>query len=278
MAGSPVYPNEVWVALRELWESTPKISVRELRETVSRMTGCECPKEQVIYARRDRDGWKKKPLKKRKNNPVERLMKSDDEFHHPFIPDDMDGTTVSGRDDSAKERVILPPDLVVYPVDATPVLNEARRIMATVEKIVWKQRTRAASAGLIMDSLYASIEQLAEDCPRPTVDDPNIADLLTRRNLLLASIDAEIKMLLNLMMANQIQQKIEREAWGIESSGDDGESDKRKANIALLESKTKSARTGLAQQKSELADRLRMIESGEIFQREEDRGNDDEQD
>lgn len=271
MAGAPlIYPNEVWVALRELWEASPKISMRELRDTVSTMMGCECPKAQVIYAKKDREQWKKKPLKKRKTNPVETLMKNDDEFHQPFITEDAEAARFSAGKGKDEKRKNLTPDLMVYPVDATPVLNEARRILSTVEKIIWKHRTRAASAGQIMDSLYASIDQLTADCPRPDVNDPEMQNKLDKRNSLLSSVDAEIKMLLNLMMANQIQQKIEREAWGIESSGDDGEATKRKADIGMLEEKTKSARSGLAAQKAALYDRMKMIESGEIFKRGDD--------
>lgn len=271
--GAPlIYPNELWVALRELWEATPKISVRELRDQVSEMMGCECPKEQVIYAKMKRDDWKKKPLKKRKNNPVERMMKSDDEFHQISTNDNTETTSESAKKTSPEKPEKKTPDLLVYPVDATKVMAEARRIMSTVEKIVWKHRERAARAGLLFDSLYCSMEQLSEACARPDVDDPEIELKLEKRHRLLGSIDAEIKMLTNLMTANQIQQKMEREAWGIESSGDDGEVEKRKADVALLEDKTKSARSGLAQQKAALAERLRAVESGEIFEHQPDGG------
>lgn len=265
--GAPlVYPNELWVALRELWEATPKISMRELRDQVGLIMACECPSEQAIYARKSRDKWKKKPLKKRRSNAVENLLKDDVDFQP--IPNNQNDCATTEDDEipiveKPKRRT---PDLLVYPVDPTKVLNEAKRIMSTVEKIVWKHRERAARAGQLFDSLYSSMEQLAEDCARPDVDDPEIEVKLEKRHRLLGSIDAEIKMLTNLMTANQIQQKMEREAWGIESSGDDGEVEKRKADVSLLEDKTKSARSGLAQQKAALAERLRAVESGEIFE------------
>lgn len=271
--GAPlIYPNELWVALRELWEATPKISMRELRDQVGAMMACECPSEQAIYARKSRDGWKKKPLKKRKSNAVEKLLEDDVDLQQ--IPNKQNDCAAMdcAENTNSEKPPRRKPELLVYPVDPTPVLEEARRIMSTVDKIVWKHRTRAARAGQLFDSLYSSMEQLSEACARPDVDDPEIESKLEKRHRLLGSIDAEIKMLTNLMTANQIQQKMEREAWGIESSGDDGEVEKRKADVALLEDKTKSARSGLAQQKAALAERLRAVESGEIFEHQPDGG------
>lgn len=270
--GAPlIYPNELWVALRELWEATPKISFRELREQVGQMMGCDCPSEQAISVRSKREGWKKKPLKKRLKNPVEKVLTEGIDSQQSENNQEHCGERESHDPNNRKNQERRKPDLLTYPLDPTPVINEAKRVMATVEKIVWKHRERAARAGVLFDSIYSSIERLSTDMPIPDVVDPELLIKLTQRKILMESVEAEIKMMLNLMMANQIQQKMEREAWGIESSGDDGEIEKRKADVALLEDKTKSARSGLAQQKAALAERLRAVESGEIFEHQPDK-------
>ena len=82
---------------------------------------------------------------------------------------------------------------------------------------------------------------------------------------MLKGLYAEMKLLELMAMTAQVQQKVERESWGIEMSGDDGESDKRKASFVELEMRTKQAREGLAKQREAVRERLRLIESGEVF-------------
>lgn len=278
MAVTISYPKEVWQYLRQLWEAAPKMTFPECREQVSAMLGCDCPSPQAISARAKRDKWKKIPLRKRNKNPVEPVLMAGVDDQQAANSEDACAAEVEAIVVNSEIAENQPKKVLREYIDPTPVLNEAKRILSTVEKIVWGHRRRSAIAGRMIESVMVAMDNLAEECIRPSPNDEDFEEKITRREKMLKALYNEMRLLELMSVTMQIQQKVERENWGIELSGDDGESDKRKANIALLESKTKSARTGLAQQKSELADRLRMIESGEIFQREEDRGNDDEQD
>lgn len=266
MAGnSPVYPVEVWQALRQLWEATPKITWGELRENVSSMMRCECPSAQAISARSKREGWKKIPLRKRKHNPVDPVLKQMESPQQPLNTEgDCDASVSEILDNPSTQSQQRQRMLKTIP-DPTPVLEEARRILSTVEKVVWGHRRRAAIIGNLMESVMNAMADLAETMPRPDLDDPEFEAKIERRSQVLKGLYAEMKLLELMAITAQVQQKAERESWGIEMSGDDGESEKRKASIAELESKTREARAGLQEQRAAVAERLRRIEEGEIL-------------
>lgn len=263
-AVSPVYSPELWKALRQLWEATPKISWRELRETVSAMMQCECPSEQAISARSKREEWKKIPLRKRAKNPVEPVLREMSDTQYDLNSQESCEAIVSDILDSAENTPKKDKNVLRQVVDTTLVLNEARRILTTVEKVVWGHRRRAAIVGNMIESVMNAMAELSENTPRPDLDDPEFEAKIERRSLVLKGLYAEMKLLELMAMTAQVQQKTERETWGIEISGDDGESDKRKADIALLEEKTKQARAGLQAQRAAVAERLRQIEAGEL--------------
>ena len=270
MASPPSYSKEVWHALRELWESTPKVSWSMLRKSVSELMNCECPSEQAISAKSKREKWKKKPIRKRSRAAVEKLLRAGVEPQQESDAEDDCAAIDSGAFVDGDFVDVSHENDMDFPLNPMPVLNEAKRIQSAVERVVWRHRRQAAKVGNLIQGAMQALINLERDCPRPDANDPLLSEKLETRHALLSSVDAEIRMLVNLAQAGQTQQKIEREAWGIESSGDDGEATKRKANTALLEEQTKSARSGLAAQKAALFDRMKLIESGEIFKRGDD--------
>lgn len=264
-ATSTVYPVEVWQALRQLWESKPKISLRELREIVSEMMRCECPSEQAISVRSKREGWKKIPLRKLKANPVDPVLREIENPQQPLNTESDCEATVSEFLHNPVEKSQQQKNRLKSVPDPTPVLNEAKRILTTVEKVVWGHRRRSAIVGNLIESVMNAMVDLAERMPIPEVDDEEFESKIERRAAVLKGLYAEMKLLELMAMTAQIQQKVERESWGIEMSGDDGESDKRKASFVELEMRTKQAREGLAKQREAVQERLRLIESGEVF-------------
>jgi hypothetical protein len=61
MAVVKTYPDKVWNLLREVWESTPKITWQKLTEIVSKELGCDVPHFTNVRKRSISESWKKKP-------------------------------------------------------------------------------------------------------------------------------------------------------------------------------------------------------------------------
>lgn len=61
MAVAKSYPDKVWNLLKEVWESTPKITWQKLTEVVSKELGCDVPHFTNVRKRSISECWKKKP-------------------------------------------------------------------------------------------------------------------------------------------------------------------------------------------------------------------------
>lgn len=61
MAVAKTYPDKVWNLLREVWESTPKITWQKLTEIVAKELGCDVPHFTNVRKRSISESWQKKP-------------------------------------------------------------------------------------------------------------------------------------------------------------------------------------------------------------------------
>lgn len=277
------YQPQVWLAIRALWEAAPKITWREVLEQVAGTLQCEVPSIPAVSLRAKREKWKKKPLKKRASNQqgggVKKTKREALKNALPFNPSDdceADGTDgfING------EFRQLNDDENKLDIGLQIIEQAALKIGTSVERVINNHRARNYRLGQFQDRVMEDVQRdiVAAEIIHPSEGEGDDADPLVMQKLVIQKKRIEIcglkvDLLKKIAEANSLIQKTDRESWGIESSGDDGEANRRKADTALLEEKTKSARSGLAAQKAALFDRMKMIESGEIFKR----GDDDEE-
>lgn len=53
------YPDAVWICLRDLYEASPKESIKSIRTALAEMLGVDVPSESAITRRIKNDGWEK---------------------------------------------------------------------------------------------------------------------------------------------------------------------------------------------------------------------------
>lgn len=262
------YSNEVWVAIKTLWESVPKISLTDLRNQVGETMGCSMPTESVI-ARKIKDKKWKKIIRKTDRVTVKSSVKT------PVTPDgendgDMTGETVSvamgedGSIDGEFKDISSEFPSHNYPLDPTPVFNEAKRILKGVEKTITNHRLRNSNLGEMQDTLVEQFEDVLDVKLDTTSDDfeSEAKKLVTALRVL----QLKTGVLTDLAVANKAIQSSDRESWGIESSGDDSTNELRKVDSSILDKKLSNNRAALTKQKEKyVQEKMKRIESGEIF-------------
>lgn len=262
------YPKEVWEALKTLWESVPKISVSEVRRQVGDSMNCSTPDISVISRRIKTHKWKK-TVRRTAKNTVNSLVGSDK------IIDS--GETQKNSSISIGEGLVIDGDCAEvfgkidchnYPLDPTPVFNNAKRILKGVEKTIANHRLRNANLGEMQDTL---VEQF-EDTLDVKLDTTNENFETEAKKLVTALRVLQLKtgVLTDLAIANKAIQSSDRESWGIESSGDDSTNELRKVDSSILDKKLSDNRKALTQQKQVyVQEKMKRIESGEIFNQQE---------
>lgn len=258
------YPKEVWEALKTLWESVPKISVSELRRQVGDSMSCSMPDTSVISRRIKTHNWKKIVRRTAKNtvNSLVTTDKNNDNDETRKNPNISRGQALVIDGDCAE--VFSESDCHNYPLDPTPVFNEAKRILKGVEKTIANHRLRNSNLGEMQDTLVEQFEDVLDVKLDTTSDDfeSEAKKLVTALRVL----QLKTGVLTDLAIANKAIQSSDRESWGIESSGDDSTNELRKVDSSILDKKLSNNRAALTKQKEEyVQEKMKRIESGEIF-------------
>jgi len=267
------YPNEVWFAIKTLWESVPKISMREVLEQVGEAMNTKTPSEKVARAKKEREKWKKKIGRSADSDgwsDAGRKAKSLDQLK---IEKNNDATTGYDSDsdhlDHEGEKNTLVENANVYPLNPTNVIAHANRVLTTVEGVIKRHRGRTNRLGVVQDKIISALEDYM-NFEKPEITDEEFEKKMDRRDDMLRQLFKEVTLLEKLVLTSQAHQKTERESWGIESSGDDSTNELRKVDSSMLDKKLNENRAALTKQKEEyVQEKMKRIESGEIFNQQE---------
>ena len=257
MASHPSgYSDEIWLAIRTLWESVPKISWRAVIEQVGSALQAEMPTESVCRKRSQREGWKKIGLKKGPKQGTK------DGLNQPK----------SGQDFSVKnqnESVVKSTDYQSYMqdvlgdefdrlknVDPTPIIQLSQQSIDRRAEVIRTHRDRCENLDVMLD-------QIMEACPtqHQVLNDPVRADEL----ITLAAKRATVLEILT--RANLNMGKHAFLIWGIsEEMFQDNKNAERIAHIQELEASLEVAADALEEQRQAMFERQRKIASGEFFE------------
>lgn len=256
MASHPSgYSDEIWLAIRTLWESVPKISWRAVLDQVRAALQAEVPSEKVCRERAKREGWQKIGLKKGPKQGSKDGLKPPklDQNKTPKNTEESESNewsyadykkTVSGVEFDGSKNV-----------DPTPVIKMAQRSIDMRAEVIQTQRDRC-------ENLNAMFDQIMAGCPtqNDVLYQPDKAnDLIT-----MAAKRATVLEMLTRANVNITKQAYM--AWGItEEMFQDGKSEERLAQIKELEATLEIATEDIESQRQQMMERQRLIVNGEFM-------------
>lgn len=249
------YPDEVWVAIKTLWESVPKISWREVLEQVGSALQSKMPSEKVCRTRCEKEGWEKIGL----NKGLKQRSKSDKK--DPDLDLNSTSKNIEKSDGSDwsyadyKNSVSEVEFNGSKNVDPTPIIQMAQRSIDMRAEVIQTQRDRCENMNTMFDQIMAA-------CPtqNDVLHHPNKAnDLIT-----MAAKRATVLEMLTRANVNITKQAYM--AWGItEEMFQDGKSEERLAQIKELEATLEVAHEDIETQRQQMMERQRLIVNGEFM-------------
>jgi hypothetical protein len=182
------YHEDIWKAIRILWETNSKISIRLVRQTVSDALQTEVPSESVIDRRRIKEGWRKGGSKRVKTKKIE------GEFTLSSLPPiqekKVEETEVKKYIPPVKKNVkseLMPRDENQHDhrnsdgIDLEPIFNLAQKSVNHQAEIINRFRQRSEDIGVMLD-------RALEDLPR-YADSETLADAKTRMDIIKSAMD-----------------------------------------------------------------------------------------
>lgn len=160
------YPQEVWAAIRLLWESSPKISWRECLEMVSDQLQTEVPSIVAVSKRAKRENWKKrvktivkKPIKKARKNSKNLTPKTVSTLNDEEDEQDFDNEEESSLNDALKnDAKTVKND--VKKIDITPVMIMAEDAVSEAAAVIYKYRNRSSRIGELVDGVLDQMDDI----------------------------------------------------------------------------------------------------------------------
>lgn len=257
MASRPnKYPDEVWLAIRTLWESVPKISWREVLEQVGAALQSEMPSEKVCRTRCEREGWKKiglnKGLKPRSKDGLK-----DPKLDLNSTPENDDKSNDSEWSYAQYKQNMHEVEFDrSKSVDPSPIIVLSQQSIDHRAQVIQTNRDRC-------ENLDVMFGQIMDACPtqHQVLNNPEIANELITMAAKRATV-LEMLTRSNLNMAKHAFL-----VWGIsEEMFQEGKNAERMAKIQELEASLEVAAGDLEAQRQAMYERQNKITSGEFFE------------
>lgn len=150
------YPEDVWKAIRLLWESTPKISWRIVRETVSDALQTQVPGDQTCADRCKKEGWKKAGRRAGKiakegagkglENSTNSSPKENEEKSTELVVSAQNPSSIPARQ-----------DYVIEGLDLSKIIGLAQGSINTQAEIIRTYRERLEDLGVMYDNMIGSV-------------------------------------------------------------------------------------------------------------------------
>lgn len=256
MASHPSgYSDEVWLAIRTLWESVPKISWREVLEQVGAALRAEMPSPSVCRRRSQREGWQKIGLKKGPKQGAKNGLKDQNSPPNSPLKNKEESDSKPNDYQSYMQGVLGGEFNGSKNVDPTPILQMAQRSIDMRAEVIQTQRDRCENMNTMFDQIMAACPTQNDVLYQP--DKAN--DLIT-----MAAKRATVLEMLTRANVNITKQAYM--AWGItEEMFQDGKSEERLAQIKELEATLELANEDIEAQRQQMMERQRLIVNGEFM-------------
>jgi hypothetical protein len=261
-----IYPDDVWLAIKTLWESVPKISWAEVLRQVSESMSCEVPSQQACINRQNKEKWKKKRLKRDLKNDLKNDPKNQ------VSSDDKNQLKTVNYDDFVKQKIaekMLEKSDGKDPLNVADIIQAVQAADSEQMRVVRRHRSRADLMGDLQDTLMAEADDVFS--LKLNIQDANFDEDSKKQSKMLSILDRKANIMLTLMLANKHGQDIQFKAWGITEIESEESAQARKQDYQTMEDELTEQRLAVKDQQEQLfIERTRMIEQGYWLERTQD--------
>lgn len=261
-----IYPDDVWLAIKTLWESVPKISWAEVLRQVGESMQCEVPSQQACINRQNKEKWKKKRLR----GDLKSDLKINNENQVSGV--DKNQLKTINYDEFVKQEIA---EKMLEKNDGNEPLNSQDFIQAVQAadteqmRVLRRHRSRADLMGDLQDTLITEADEVFS--LKLNIQSENFVHDSKKQSQMLTILDKKANILLTLMLANKHGQDMQFKAWGIAEIENEDSAQARKQDYQTLEEELATQRAAVRQQQEQLfMDRTQQIEKGYWIERSQD--------
>lgn len=266
------YPQEVWDRLKEVYESSPKMTWQQLVDSVAEELGCEMPSASVVRRKALAEKWKKSAkslVKKSARELNKEIKKMTSQKTGQKSSQDDDSTEKNNTEKNVKNPSFLP-NLTGQNQEK---YNNSDRVHAnklSSATIIRKNRNRLADLGQLAGDTIDSVihirdEVLQIDINAPVTDETEriISNVKFKMGLISQIVDLNVKQSITLTNIARSEALF----WGFELEDLKDQSEvqaRRSAVVAGAEQKLLEAKQAMKEGKLAAFQRkLEIIEAGE---------------
>lgn len=266
------YPQEIWDRLKEVYESSPKITWQKLVDQVREELGCDVPHFTNVRRRAIAEKWKKKVKETAKldanklNKKIKELAQNDNAKNNR---QDTDGKKKSNAKSGAKNDE----NIIVYDAKNSPdnsCQDNVRLNQLTAALTIKKMRDDLAKLSELTGDTIDSVIHIRDEVLRFDISNMNaeeaekaISELKFKVNLVNQIVELNVKQSITLANVGKMQATF----WGLEVEDLKDQSEqqaKRTAAIDGAEERMRIAKENMARdKKAAFARKLAMIEAGD---------------
>lgn len=246
------YPDEVWEAIKTLWEGVPKITWAEVIKQVGDTYKCDMPNISAVSKRATKENWKKIGKSNRKTKGEE-IAKNElktigyVDFVKEKIQEKINHENLDNQD----------PKEVITRI-FKQVVEEGKSEQSRIIKI---HREQADYLSDLYQSLLSQADSLFSLELR--LDDPNFDEIANKHAKMVTLAEKKTNIALMLATVGKMSQERVFKAWGItEVTNEDAEKARKQDVEKLNEELAKERDEVKAEQQRLFVERTRLIESG----------------
>ncbi|MGE3921084.1 MAG: hypothetical protein AB7F64_09190 [Gammaproteobacteria bacterium] len=255
------YPDDVWEAIKLIWESMPKISWAEVLRQVAQSMQCEVPSISTVSERRNAEKWVKIPNKIPKSDPknsvkIRKESKVKNETNSTGCADFLSEKISRKMGDDTEKKALTVPELKI-------IVEEARTEQS---RVIERHRQSSDLVSTLRDSLLTQADEVFS-LPLK-MDDKDFEENAVKHLKLITLLEKKSSIATALTIINKNAQETQFKAWGIKEITDEDAEKARKQDYQKLDEDLAKERDEVKVQQQQLfVERTRLIESGAFEER-----------
>lgn len=250
------YPDDVWEAIKLIWESMPKISWAEVLRQVAQSMQCDVPSISTVSERCKAEKWNKIPNKIPKSNQKNSVKirqgkvgknKSNSTGCNEFLSEKI--SEKFGK--NSEEKALTVPELKI-------IVEEARTEQS---RVIERHRQSSDLVSTLRDSLLMQAD-VVFSLPLK-MDDKDFEENAVKHLKLITLLEKKSSIAMALTIINKNAQETQFKAWGIKEITDEDAEKARKQDYQKLDEDLAKERDEVKVQQQQLfVERTRLIENG----------------
>lgn len=259
-----IYPDDVWEAIKLIWESMPKISWADVLKEVAQSMQCEVPSISTVSERCKAEKWVKIPNKIPKSNPKNsvkiRKEKTDKNNSNSKGYNEFLSEKISRKmGDDTEKKALTVPELKI-------IVEEARTEQS---RVIERHRQSSDLVSTLRDYLLTQADEVFS-LPLK-MDDKDFEVTAVKHLKLITLLEKKSSIAMALTIINKNAQETQFKAWGIKEITDEDAEKARQQDYQKLDEDLAKERDEVKVQQQQLfVERTRLIESGAFEERTQD--------